>query len=91
MIDFINETITLAVEHPKLAGEIRSDSTMDFIYDLLPDQIQEDISKETSKSEELSNEDVLKIMLENLISHRKLTIDRLQRSGQPEKKIPTPS
>ena len=86
MIDFINEATTLAVEYPKLEREINCDSTLDFMYDLLPDKIQDDISKVTTKSKELSHEDVYKIVLETLVNHRELTIDKLERSSQPETK-----
>ena len=38
------------------------------------------------KNKELSHEDIYKIVLETLEDHRELTIDKLERSSQPEKK-----
>ena len=84
-IDFMNEATTLSVKHPELEREIMSDSTYSFIYDLLPKVIQRDIAKEKCKSKEkLSHEATFKIVLEILDSHRQITIEMLQSSGQPE-------
>ena len=81
LIDFLNKATNLSKKHPTLEREIVCDTTYHSIYRLVPRNIQVDIIEKNISTQLI--EVCLKLLGENLLKHRQMTIQRIKMIRKP--------